>query len=167
MGDEAVIYTACDTPIGELLVTAGEDGVLTGIHLPGRHPLPETRTEWRRDDDALAPTARQLEEYFAGARTEFDLALRLEGTAFERRVWDEVAAIPFGETATYGEIARRIGHPAAARAVGRANAYNPIPIVVPCHRVIGSNGTLTGYAGGLECKRSLLDLERDQQSLAA
>jgi methylated-DNA-[protein]-cysteine S-methyltransferase len=112
------------------------------------------------DSAATAAAAIQLEQYFAGERTEFDLDIELDGTPFERRVWDEVSSIPFGETATYAEIARRIGRPSACRAVGRANGRNPVAVIVPCHRVIGSDGSLTGYAGGIEMKRTLLDLER-------
>jgi methylated-DNA-[protein]-cysteine S-methyltransferase len=111
------------------------------------------------DARSLAAAAIQLEQYFAGERTEFSLDLELEGTAFERRVWEAVSAIPYGSTATYAEIAERIGRPGACRAVGRANAMNPVAIVVPCHRVVGSDGSLTGYAGGIEMKRALLALE--------
>src|SRR4051812_9091646 len=112
------------------------------------------------DAAAISAAAIQLEQYFAGERTEFDIELELDGTPFERRVWDEVRAIPYGETATYAEIARRVGRPGASRAVGRANGRNPVAVIVPCHRVIGSDGSLTGYAGGIEMKRALLDLER-------
>ena len=112
------------------------------------------------DAAALDAAADQLREYFAGERATFDLPLNPDGNAFERRVWAELARIPYGDTASYAEIARRIGRPGAARAVGRANARNPIAIVVPCHRVIGSDGSLTGYAGGLDAKRALLALER-------
>src|SRR2546421_13075812 len=111
------------------------------------------------DDPRFAPLAAELAEYFAGERTAFDLPLRPRGSAFEQLVWAELLRIPYGETASYGEIAARIGHPGKARAVGRANARNPIAIVCPCHRVIGSDGSLTGYAGGLESKRALLELE--------
>jgi methylated-DNA-[protein]-cysteine S-methyltransferase len=111
------------------------------------------------DSRAVAAAAIQLEQYFAGERTEFELDVELDGSPFERRVWEELRAIPYGQTATYAEIARRIGHPGASRAVGRANARNPVAVIVPCHRVIGSDGSLTGYAGGLEMKRALLDLE--------
>jgi methylated-DNA-[protein]-cysteine S-methyltransferase len=111
------------------------------------------------DAASLSAAAIQLEQYFAGERTDFELAVALQGTEFERRVWDAVRAIPYGSTATYAEIAARIGRPGACRAVGRANAMNPIAIVVPCHRVVGSDGSLTGYAGGIEMKRALLDLE--------
>jgi methylated-DNA-[protein]-cysteine S-methyltransferase len=111
------------------------------------------------DAASLASAAIQLEQYFAGERTGFELELELQGTPFERRVWDEVRAIPYGSTASYAEIAARIGRPGACRAVGRANGLNPIAVVVPCHRVVGSDGSLTGYAGGLGMKRALLELE--------
>src|SRR4051812_3449534 len=119
------------------------------------------------DADAVAAAAIQLEQYFAGERTEFDLDIEVGGTPFERRVWDEVRAIPYGETASYAEIARRIGRPGACRAVGRANGRNPVAVIVPCHRVIGSDGSLTGYAGGIEMKRALLDLEQGQRRVAS
>jgi methylated-DNA-[protein]-cysteine S-methyltransferase len=119
------------------------------------------------DAASLSAAAIQLEQYFAGERTEFDLALSLEGTEFERRVWDEVRAIPYGSTASYAEIAARAGRPGACRAVGRANGRNPIAVVVPCHRVIGSDGSLTGYAGGIEMKRALLELEARSRTAAA
>jgi methylated-DNA-[protein]-cysteine S-methyltransferase len=160
-----MLYTTHPFPIGELML-AGDGEALASIHLPGCHPPASLRLGWRRDPEPFEEAIRQLEQYFAGERSEFDLPLRPEGGAFERRVWEELRLIPFGSTTTYGEIARRVGHPAAARAVGRANAHNPIAIVVPCHRVIGRDGTLTGYAGGLDCKRTLLDLERGVESLS-
>jgi methylated-DNA-[protein]-cysteine S-methyltransferase len=149
-------YSTLTTPIGELMLTADDDGALTGVNLPNRHPDP---AGWERDDELLADARRQLSEYFAGERTTFDLPLRPAGAPFQLRVWEALLRIPYGETASYGELARELGHPTAARAVGAANGRNPIAIVVPCHRVIGANGSLTGYAGGLECKRALLDLE--------
>jgi methylated-DNA-[protein]-cysteine S-methyltransferase len=149
-------HSTLTTPIGELLLTADDDGALTAVHLPNRHP---DTTGWERDDELLAEARRQFTEYFAGERTTFDLPLRPHGAPFQLRVWDALLRIPYGETVSYGELARELGHPTAARAVGAANGRNPLAIVVPCHRVIGSNGTLTGYAGGLECKRALLDLE--------
>jgi methylated-DNA-[protein]-cysteine S-methyltransferase len=155
-------YSTLTTPIGELLLTADDDGALTGVNLPNRHPDP---AGWERDDELLADARRQLTEYFAGERTTFDLPLRPAGAPFQRRVWEALLRIPYGETASYGELARGLGHPTAARAVGAANGRNPIAIVVPCHRVIGSNGSLTGYAGGLECKRALLDLEVGRAAL--
>ncbi len=147
----------CDSPIGRLVLAARHDQ-LVALHLPGSDdPLPigDARTT-----PILARTAHQLAEYFAGTRTAFDLALAPEGTAFQRRVWDALLAIPYGTTCSYGTIAQAIGRPAASRAVGAANGRNPIAIIVPCHRVIGANGTLTGYGGGLAAKQFLLAHER-------
>jgi methylated-DNA-[protein]-cysteine S-methyltransferase len=155
-------FSTLPTPIGELVFTADADGALTRLYLPN-HP-PDT-TGWERDDALLEPARRQLAEYFAGERTEFDLPLRPAGAPFQLRVWEALLTIPYGETASYGEIAREIGHPTAFRAVGAANGQNPIAIVVPCHRVIGSNGSLTGYGGGLPAKRALLDLEAGRAAL--
>jgi methylated-DNA-[protein]-cysteine S-methyltransferase len=135
------------------LTLEGDDRTLTRIGF-GEPAAPQG------DAAAVASAATQLEQYFAGERTDFDVDLELDGTPFERRVWEEVRAIPYGETATYAEIARRVGRPSACRAVGRANGRNPIAVIVPCHRVVGSDGSLTGYAGGIEMKRALLDLER-------
>ena len=144
------------TPIGELVLTADPDGALTRLYLPNRPP---DTSGWERDDALLEPARRQLAEYFAGERTEFDVPLRPTGAPFQLQVWAALLKIPYGETASYGEIAREIGHPTAFRAVGAANGQNPIAIIVPCHRVIGSNGSLTGYGGGLERKRWLLEHE--------
>jgi len=155
-------YSTLTTPIGELLLIAADDGALTGVHLPGRHG---DTTGAERDDAALAPARAQLTQYFAGERTGFDLPLRPAGGPFQQRVWEALLDIPYGETASYGELARRLGAPGAARAVGAANGRNPIAIVVPCHRVIGASGALTGYAGGLERKRALLDLEVGRAAL--
>ncbi|MFL6089198.1 MAG: methylated-DNA--[protein]-cysteine S-methyltransferase [Aeromicrobium sp.] len=143
-----------DTPIGGLRLHA-HAGLLTAIDFdaqPRGHRLP---------DPVLDDAERQLSEYFAGELTEFDLPLANEGTEFQQKVWAELRRIPYGETSTYGDIAHRLGYePVIARAVGVANAANPLPIVVPCHRVIGSDGKLTGYAGGIERKQALLDLEQ-------
>jgi methylated-DNA-[protein]-cysteine S-methyltransferase len=153
------MHTILSSPIGPLRVTRDDDGAVTSVGFaPG---------EATRDDPGFDDVAAQLREYFAGERTTFDLDLNPDGSAFERRVWDALLTIPYGETASYAEIAERIGHPGAARAVGRANARNPIAIVVPCHRVIGSDGSLTGYAGGLDSKRSLLALEAGPSAVAA
>jgi methylated-DNA-[protein]-cysteine S-methyltransferase len=157
------LYSTVSSPIGELML-CGDDDSLTALHLPGHWPKPAAG--WRRDDARFADVARQLEEYFAGERTTFDVAMRMQGGPFEREVWAELLQIPYGETASYGEIARRVGKPHASRAVGAANGRNPIAIIVPCHRVIGSDGTLTGYGGGLERKRALLDLEAGRATLA-
>jgi methylated-DNA-[protein]-cysteine S-methyltransferase len=148
-------YAILDSPIGELMITGGPEG-LTGLHLPGRHPDPGGA---REDAGAFAAVREQLEGYFAGERTTFDVALAPRGTQFELRVWDALREIPYGTTTTYGELARELGIPRGARAVGLANGRNPIAIVVPCHRVIGADGRLAGYAGGLERKRALLALE--------
>jgi methylated-DNA-[protein]-cysteine S-methyltransferase len=153
------IYSRLDSPIGELLLT-GDGNSVTGIWMPSY------RSEWKRtkalerDDAALGSTRAQLTEYFAGERSGFDLPLAPEGTSFQRKVWNALCEIPYGETISYGELARRIGQPTAARAVGLANGSNPLPIVVPCHRVIGADGSLTGFGGGIERKRWLLAHER-------
>jgi methylated-DNA-[protein]-cysteine S-methyltransferase len=153
-----LIYTTLDSPIGELLLV-GDGHALHRLDMrEGRRPVP-IDPSWRRDEDAFADAATELGEYFACARREFTLPLALHGNPFELRVWRELLEIPFGATASYGEIARRIGEPSAARAVGLANGRNPVAVIVPCHRVIGADGSLTGYGGGLERKRLLLDLE--------
>lgn len=145
------------SPIGELTLTAS-DIALTGVYFPiSRHaPPPATHNT---PNDVLGIVQAQLTEYFAGARTSFDLPLDPSGTEFELRVWNLLRAIPYGSTTSYGELARRLGAPKDARAVGAANAKNPIPIIVPCHRVIGANGDLTGFGGGIERKRWLLQHE--------
>jgi methylated-DNA-[protein]-cysteine S-methyltransferase len=158
------LHTTVNSPIGELML-CGDEHALTALHLPGRHPAPGPG--WRRDDARFADVARQLEQYFAGDRSTFDVPLRPAGGAFERAVWAELERIPYGTTASYGELARRLGRPSAARAVGAANGRNPIAVIVPCHRVIGADGSLTGYAGGLATKRALLDLEGGRAPLAA
>jgi methylated-DNA-[protein]-cysteine S-methyltransferase len=146
-------YTIVESPIGDLLVT-GDRHAVSGL-FTRVHPMPGAR----RDDAAFSAVAAQLDEYFAGERTAFELELELAGTPFQQRVWAELRRVPYGETISYAELADRIGRPGAARAVGHCNARNPVSIVVPCHRVIGSAGALTGYAGGLERKRALLALE--------
>jgi|SRR4051794_12865441 len=144
--------TIIESPVGELSL-ASDGEALTALHF-GR------AVEAGGTPDALLEAAcDQLEAYFAGERTSFDLPLRLDGTAFQREVWAALCGIPYAETIDYGELARRVGRPGAARAVGLANGRNPVAIVVPCHRVIGASGTLTGYGGGLERKRALLELE--------
>ena len=149
-------YTTMQSPLGELLLTA-EDGVLTGLYMPAEAHEPPPGAE--RGDRGFATVRRQLEEYFAGRRRAFDVVLAPPGTAFQQRVWGELQRIDYGQTISYGELAARIGRPTAIRAAGAANGANPISILVPCHRVIGSDGSLTGYGGGLEAKRALLDLE--------
>jgi methylated-DNA-[protein]-cysteine S-methyltransferase len=151
--------TVYDSPVGPLRLEA-RDGALVALHL-NASPGPENL-----DDPLLAEATTQLHDYFAGIRTSFDLPLAMHGNAFEQRVWAALRTIPYGETASYGEIANQIGAPGAARAVGVANARNPIAIIVPCHRVIGANGKLVGFGGGLPMKRALLDLEQGIHALA-
>jgi methylated-DNA-[protein]-cysteine S-methyltransferase len=151
-------YTTFDSPIGELLLV-GDGEAVARLHMMGsRHPV-AADPAWRRDERAFGDVRSQLEEYFAGERQSFDVPLQMAGSEFELRVWEALRAIPYGETASYGEIAAGIGSPGAARAVGLANGRNPIAVIVPCHRVIGADGSLTGYGGGLERKRLLLYLE--------
>jgi methylated-DNA-[protein]-cysteine S-methyltransferase len=151
--------TVYESPVGPLRLEA-RDGTLVALHLNAR-PGPQNL-----DDPVLAEATTQLREYFAGTRTSFALPLQMDGNAFEQRVWAALRTIPYGETASYGEIAAQIGAPGAARAVGVANARNPIAIIVPCHRVIGANGKLVGFGGGLPMKRALLDLEQGIHALA-
>lgn len=156
----SVVYTVLDSPVGEITVTSDGESI-TRVLLPSTAGRPVATDGWLRDDQAppLAEACRQLAEYFAGTRRAFELPLAQPGTDFQRRVWEELTKIPYGETTTYGEIARRIGQPAASRAVGMANHCNSIAIVVPCHRVVGSSGKLVGYASGLPRKQTLLALE--------
>ncbi len=156
-------WATIDSPLGELVLEGDERGV-TALRLPNLRPELDPALH---DPSALAEALDQLGEYFAGSRRAFDLPLAPAGGDFDLRVWRETSAIPYGETASYGEIARAIGRPGGAREIGGAMARNPIPIIVPCHRVVGSDGALVGYAGGLERKRALLDLEagRLQNSL--
>jgi methylated-DNA-[protein]-cysteine S-methyltransferase len=151
-------------PFGALVLVG--DGALTGLYVRGGRHEPSLPGHWRRDRAPFREAIEQLEQYLAGERSAFDLELRPAGTEFQRRVWDALLEIPFGATATYGEVAARIGRPGASRAVGLANGRNPISIVVPCHRVVGSTGSLTGYGGGLEVKRWLLDHESGRRPLA-
>lgn len=148
--------TTFPSPVGELTVTSDGEA-LTGLYMDGHGRAFPGHAEV--EDPVLAAARRQLEEYFEGSRREFDLPLHPRGTPFQREVWEALGAIGYGETLSYGELAARLGRPGAARAVGLANGRNPISIVVPCHRVIGADGALTGYGGGIERKRFLLDLE--------
>jgi methylated-DNA-[protein]-cysteine S-methyltransferase len=150
-------YTTCESPIQTILLTS--DGTaLTGLYMVEQRHGPQIGADWVRQDDAIpfAEAKRQLAAYFAGELTVFDLPLAPQGTDFQRRVWEELTRIPYGVTLSYGELARRIGQPGSSRAVGLANGRNPISIIVPCHRVIGANGKLVGYGGGLPRKEALL-----------
>ena len=142
------------TPVGPLHLTA-DDGALTGLRF-GSGPAVGPRDD---DDPVLATVAAELDEYFAGKRQSFTVPLSPTGTEFQMAVWQQLRLIPYGTTISYGELARRLGSPAASRAVGLANGRNPIAIVVPCHRVIGADGSLTGFGGGMDAKRTLLDIE--------
>lgn len=153
-------YCYLDTPIGELLL-AGEDDALSMIGFPKGSMRRDPEPDWIYNEKPLTKARQQLEEYFAGTRKDFDLPLNINGTEFQVSVLEALRNIPYGETVSYGEIARRIGRPKAVRAVGAANGRNPIPIVVPCHRVIGSSGDLTGFGGGLDTKEALLRLEAE------
>jgi methylated-DNA-[protein]-cysteine S-methyltransferase len=155
-------YRTIDSPIGPLAL-AGRGRVLTNLRMVHQTHEPN-RAGWVPDDRAFPEVVDQLEAYFAGGRTDFDLELGLAGSEFQRRVWQALLTIPYGETRSYRQVAEQIGASGAARAVGLANGRNPIAIIVPCHRVIGASGSLTGYGGGLDRKRSLLELERRRQS---
>jgi len=159
MNAETIHVDGMPSPVGRLLLLADAQGLREIRFETERHPRPVS-PHWVRSSSALAFAREQLEEYFAGTRTGFDLPLHPQGTAFQLTVWEELARIPYAETISYGELARRIGQPQAMRAVGAANGRNPLPIVVPCHRVIGSNGSLTGFGSGLPAKRFLLGWER-------
>ena len=156
--NEALLYTRIESPIGELLLV-GDGHALHGLHMQEGRTAVAVDPEWRPADEPFAEVRRQLSEYFDGERTTFNVPLAMAGTPFQRRVWSALQEIPYGETTTYGQLAERLGRPAASRAVGLANGRNPIAVIVPCHRVIGSDGNLTGYGSGLERKRLLLDLE--------
>ncbi|WP_281395691.1 methylated-DNA--[protein]-cysteine S-methyltransferase [Allocatelliglobosispora scoriae] len=172
--ENPMIFTYHASPLGELLVVregrdpaTGRPGGLTGLYLPtGRH-VSARRDEWQRDDTAFDDVRTQLDEYFAGTRRAFDLPLSATGTDFQRRAWTALVEIPYGETRSYAKQAVAIGSPTAFRAVGLANGQNPISIIVPCHRVVGANGALTGYGGGLDAKRWLLAHEANHSGLFA
>ena len=153
-------YARFDSPLGPMLVTAEDDGITEVNFVDAKYTRP-VQPGWVEDPEApaLAECRKQLLEYFAGKRTDFDLPLASRGTEFQQRVWKEIARVRFGETITYGELANRAGTPGHARAAGAATGRNPVGVVIPCHRIVGSDGSLTGYAGGLERKRELLELE--------
>jgi methylated-DNA-[protein]-cysteine S-methyltransferase len=158
--NDITLYTQIPSPIGPLLLD-GNEHALQGLHMSPAAPQPG----WRSAREPFANAIEQLEQYFAGVRVEFDLELDMRGTHFQKDVWNALLTIPCGETRSYGEIAKQIGRPDRARAVGAANGSNPISIIVPCHRVIGSDGSLTGYGGGLDRKRWLLEHESGVGSL--
>ena len=159
------IFCHHPSPLGPLLLVGERDTdgnfALSGIYLPNHRRGPAVGETWTEEPQAFEAAAAQLDAYFAGDRRTFDLPVRFTmGSDFQRRVWDELTRIPVGETVSYGQLAERVGRPGAARAVGSAVARNPVSIVVPCHRVVGATGAITGYAGGVDRKRALLELER-------
>jgi len=157
-------YCYLESPLGELLL-AGDDDALSLIGFPQGKMRHDPDPDWIYNEKPFARARQQLQEYFAGKREEFDLPLHVTGTEFQVQVLDELQRIPYGETTSYGDIAKRIGRPKAVRAVGAANGRNPIPIIIPCHRVIGSSGDLTGFGGGLDTKEALLRLEAEHSGL--
>lgn len=158
MAERILSYTYLESPVGRLLL-AGEDAALHYLSFPAGHKTFGPRPQWRRDDASFGAVTGQLAAYFAGKLQRFDVPLVLTGTEFQKRVWNTLLSIPFGETRSYGWLARAIGKPTASRAVGAANGANPIPVIIPCHRVIGSSGALTGFGGGIETKKFLLEHE--------
>ena len=156
--DSRIFYTTLDSPVGKLFLTSNGEAI-TELFMEKHKGGPKPIGDWRRDDTLFREAADQLRAYFAGELTEFDLPLATGGAPFQQRVWAELRRIPYGSTMSYGELARRIGNPKASRAVGAANGSNPISIIIPCHRVIGSDGRLTGYGGGIDRKAWLLDHE--------
>lgn len=161
-------YDLYESPRGQMLLVANGVG-LSGVYFDGQKYFPKAASDWRRDarHEPLRQAKQELSEYFGGERKRFETALAPEGTPFQRSVWKAISTVGFGETITYSELARRAGFPGSARAAGAATGRNPISIIVPCHRIVGSNGSLTGYAGGLDRKRALLALESGIPELLA
>ncbi|MBZ4318573.1 methylated-DNA--[protein]-cysteine S-methyltransferase [Streptomyces huiliensis] len=155
----SAVHTVIDSPYGPLTLVAADGSTLSGLYILDQRHRPADEKFGRPDDSPFGEVTRQLKAYFTGELTRFDVPLDLRGTPFQRRVWDGLLEIPYGETMSYGELARHIGAPSASRAVGLANGKNPVSIIVPCHRVIGSDGSLTGYGWGVERKQRLLELE--------
>lgn len=153
------LYTTISSPLGEILLARNDQGLTHLNFQEGAHPLP-IDPAWRQERDAFRDTVAQLDAYFAGELREFDLPLAPQGTPFQLAVWQALQTIPYGRTLTYAQLAQQLGKPKAVRAVGAANGRNPLPIIIPCHRVIGADGSLTGYGGGLPIKEALLSLEQ-------
>ena len=159
--DSEIFYWISPSPVGRLLLVGNPDGLQALQFQDGAHPL-DIQPTWTQSRKPFRAVLEQLEEYFDGSRTRFQLTLNLQGTPFQRHVWKALQRIPYGRTVSYGEIAQQVGSPKASRAVGAANGQNPVSIIVPCHRVIGSNGKLVGYGGGLPIKTALLALEQSR-----
>jgi methylated-DNA-[protein]-cysteine S-methyltransferase len=162
--EEIIVYTRIDSPVGKLLLTGHRDG-LQRLNFDRGKKAERLEDNWKESVEAFKEVIRQLRAYFAGELKKFAVPLKMSGTEFQMSVWRGLLEIPYGETISYGELAKRLGNPNAMRAVGLANGSNPIAIIVPCHRVIGSNGKLTGFGGGLENKEKLLSLEKGQLRL--
>jgi len=154
-------YWISPSPVGRLLLVGNADGLQSLQFQDGAHPL-DIQPTWKKAPEPFGAVLEQLKEYFDGSRTRFQITLNLQGTSFQRQVWQALQRIPYGRTVSYGEIARQVGSPNASRAVGAANGQNPVSIIVPCHRVIGANGQLVGYGGGLPIKTALLELEQSR-----
>lgn len=154
------VYSVVTTPVGPMMLV-GDEAALVELHLPSSAPFHEQVNRYPRDDRSLRPVADQIAAYFSGDLTAFTVPLAPRGTVFQCAAWNALCSVEYGKTATYGEIAAAIGHPRAARAVGMANHVNPIALIIPCHRIIGANGALTGYAGGLDLKQALLSHESE------
>lgn len=158
MNNSRIKYAVMTSPLGDISIAASPRGVVR-LALPSQLAMRPFDSHWQRDDAVAVDTQRQLKEYFAGRRKQFDVALDLEGTEFQQSVWQALQTVPWGKVCSYGELAKQIDRPKAVRALGAANGRNPVPIIVPCHRVIGANGKLTGYFGGESIKAFLLTLE--------
>ena len=163
MPEVLIYYYNWISPLGKLLLVAGDEG-LRAMRFEGREKFSPPQPDWIYGEAPFRELMKQLEEYFAGKRFDFDVPLAPPGTVFQHEAWEGLKKIPYGETISYAELARRIGRPKAVRAVGAANGANPIPIIIPCHRVIGSNGSLVGYGGGLDIKKHLIALEKEQRA---
>ena len=157
--EATVYYWVAISPVGRLLLVGGAKGLLALQFQDGAHPL-DIQPSWKKAREPFRAVLEQLREYFGGSRKRFQIALKLQGTPFQRQVWQALQRIPYGRTVSYGEVAQQMGSPQASRAVGAANGQNPVSIIVPCHRVIGANGKLVGYGGGLPIKAALLALEQ-------
>jgi methylated-DNA-[protein]-cysteine S-methyltransferase len=161
---DSIYYSWFESPVGNLLLAGSSTGLKLVSFAAGKRAR-SLHPEWQADSSAFVEVVEQLRSYFAGERTNFDVPLLLEGTDFQKRVWTALQTIPYGETISYKQLAETIGRPRAVRAVGAANGANPIPIIIPCHRVIGNDGSLTGFGGGLPLKKQLLELESRQLKL--
>lgn len=156
-------YCYFDSPLGQLLLTG--NSLLESLHFPRGKTRVDPKKDWEYNEKSFKEALLQLDAYFKGELTRFNLELKLDGTPFQKKVWQALVDIPYGQTLSYGELAEKIGNPKASRAVGMANGKNPVSIIIPCHRVIGKNGSLTGFGGGIEIKKQLLELEKKNKKI--